>query len=52
MIRRKTYIGYIGVLQGFWPIRAAERRSRDRYCTKPVGILAVCRLEECYKDFG
>jgi len=47
IIERKRYIDYVGGLQGFWPIRAVERRSRNR-CIKPVGILNVCRPENGY----
>ena len=31
-LRGRDYIDYVGGLQGFWPIRAVERRSRDRCC--------------------
>jgi len=42
---RKRGIDCVGGLQRFWPIRAVERRSRDRCCIKPVGILTICRPE-------
>jgi hypothetical protein len=41
---RGRYIDYVGGLQGFWPFRAVERRSRDR-CIKLVGILTIVALK-------
>lgn len=49
---RGRYIDYIGGLLGFWPVRAVERRSRDRYI-KLVKILTICRPEnDCFSHFS
>jgi hypothetical protein len=48
---RKRCIDYVGELQGFWPIRAVERRSGDRCCIKPVGILPFVDLKMAPSHF-